>query len=75
MARSVPPRRTAAPTAPPAVAAPVWEPCPFCWGRRRVLHRARNGGGPGAAALHGLPGVGERPSVPRPGTGRGTRRG
>ena len=67
MARSLPPRRTAA-TAPPLAPDPVWEPCPFCWGQRRIFHRAANGEGLVPRPCPSCLGVGERPAPPRTGS-------
>jgi hypothetical protein len=62
MARSVPPRRTATPTAPPEAAPTIWEPCSLCWGQRRIFHRSPNGEGLVPRLCTACLGVGERPS-------------
>ena len=65
MARRTPPRRPSA-SAASGTAAPgaAWEPCPTCWGQRRILVPAGNGEGLVAQACHSCLGIGERPAEP-----------
>ena len=74
MADFVPPRRPAALAAAPPDAPQIWEPCPFCWGQRRIFHQTRNGEGLVPLLCTACLGVGERPAVHRPVAGPGPRR-
>ena len=58
-------RPTTTPPAPAAAPSPaaVWEPCPTCWGQRRILAAAGNGEGLVPHPCPGCLGVGERPAA------------
>lgn len=56
-------RAAPAPAVPDAAPAAVWEPCPTCWGQRRILSPAGNGEGLVPVACPGCLGVGERPAA------------